>query len=70
MIVADHVTLRFRTDDDTSLPTATNGEIVGEAEDGSEVQALILSVAGAADPGDGSHFHELVAGRKQKNKGE
>lgn len=34
-IVADHVTLRFRTDAETPLPTATNGEIVGEAEDGS-----------------------------------
>lgn len=55
--VADHVTLRFGTDDQTPLPTATGGDIVGEADDGAGVQALVVRIGGTTDRGDGSHYH-------------
>src|SRR5690606_6483262 len=56
-LVADHVTLRFGTDEDTPLPTARTGEVVGEADDGAGVQALVVRIGGKTDRGDGSHFH-------------
>lgn len=68
-LVADHVTLRFGTDEDTPLPTARTGEIVGEADDGEGVQALVVRIDGTTDRGDGSHFHltwSLGPGRRAK----
>ena len=56
-IVADHVTLRFGTDGHTPLPAQTSGEIVGEADDGSGVQALVVRIGGTTDRGDGSVYH-------------
>lgn len=56
-IIADHVTLRFGTDADTQLPTTTSGEIMGEADDGRGVQALVGRIGGTIERGDGSHFH-------------
>ncbi len=63
---ADHVTLRFGTDGETPLPTAQTGEVIGEADDGVGVQALILRIDGKTERGDGSHFHitwSLAPGR-------
>ena len=68
-LVADHVTLRFGTDEDTPLPTARTGEVVGEADDGEGVQALVVRIAGTTDRGDGSHYHitwSLGPGRRAK----
>ena len=68
-LVADHVTLRFGTDADTPLPTARTGEIVGEADDGEGVQALVVRIGGTTDRGDGSHYHitwSLGPGRRAK----
>ena len=56
-VVADHVTLRFGTDAGTSLPAETEGEVVGEADDGEGVQALVVRIGGTTERGDGSHFH-------------
>ncbi len=56
-IIADHVTLRFGTYAGTLLPTADSGEVVGEADDGAGVQALVIRIDGTAERGDGSHFH-------------
>lgn len=55
--VADHVTLRFGTNADTPVPTAHFGEILGEADDGAGVQALVLEIEGTTERGDGSHYH-------------
>jgi hypothetical protein len=68
-VVADHVTLRFGTDEDTPLPAARSGEIVGEVDDGAGVQALIVRIGGTTDRGDGSHYHitwSLGPGREAK----
>jgi hypothetical protein len=67
--VADHVTLRFGTDDSTPLPASSSGEVIGEADDDAGVQALVVRIGGTTDRGDGSHFHitwSLEPGRRAK----
>ncbi len=68
-LAADHVTLRFGTDDATPLPAARCGEIVGRADDGEGVEALVVRIAGTTERGDGSHYHiswSLEGGRRAK----
>lgn len=67
--VADHVTRRFGSQASDPLPVATSGVIVGEADDGHGVQALVVEIAGSTERGDGSHFHitwSLAPGRNAK----
>ena len=64
--VADHVTLEFRPSK-PKLPTATSGEIVGEADDGRGVQALVVRIDGTTGRPDGSTYHvtwSLEPGRR------
>lgn len=67
-VVADHVTLAFdplRPE----LPTETAGEVVGEADDGRGVQALVVRIGGTTDRPDGSTYHltwSIADGRKAK----
>jgi hypothetical protein len=66
--VADHVTLKFAPGE-AGLPTETEGEIVGEADDGAGVQALVVRIAGTTDRPDGSTYHitwSLADGREAK----
>lgn len=68
-LIGDHVTLRFGSDSNTVLPTSRTGEIVGEADDGHGVQALVVKIEGTTDRGDGSHYHitwSLAPGRTAK----
>jgi hypothetical protein len=65
-VVADHVTLAFRPSR-PRLPAETEGEVVGEADDGSGVQALVVRIGGATDRPDGSTYHltwSLAPGRR------
>lgn len=55
--IADHVTLRSGTDGGTALPRARSGKIVGEADDGMGVQALVVRIGETTARGDGNHFH-------------
>lgn len=67
--IADHVTLRFGTHKSTPLPTSRSGDVVGVADDGRGVQALVVRIGGTTDRGDGSHYHitwSLADGRKAK----
>ena len=67
-VVADHVTLKFG-DVRAIPPTYTWGEIVGEADDGAGVQALVVSIRGTTERPDGSTYHitwSLAAGRQAK----
>lgn len=67
-VVADHVTLAFG-DRQARLPSETRGEIVGEADDGRGVQALVVRIGGTTDRPDGSTFHitwSLADGRRAK----
>lgn len=68
-VVADHVTLRYGTDVQTALPTEHAGAVIGEADDGLGVQALVVAIGGRSERGDGSHYHltwSLAKGRKAK----
>ena len=68
-VVADHVTLRSRSASKSVLPEETHGEIVGRADDGSGVEAMVVSIGGTTDRPDGSTYHitwSLEDGRRAK----
>ncbi|HEV2530229.1 hypothetical protein [Phenylobacterium sp.] len=70
--VADHVTLKFG-DAAARLPTETSGEIVGLADDGRGVQAMVVRIGGTTDRPDGSTYHitwSLAPGRRAKESNE
>ena len=64
---ADHVTLRTGAAEEAALPEETEGEIVGRADDGSGVEAMVVAIGGTTDRPDGSTYHitwSLEPGRK------
>jgi hypothetical protein len=67
-VVAHHVTQKFG--DVAALPpTATAGEIVGMADDGLGVQAMVVKIDGTTDRPDGSTYHitwSLAPGREAR----
>ena len=54
---ADHVTLRTRAPEDSPLPDETLGEIVGRADDGRGLEAMVVAIGGTTDRPDGSVYH-------------
>lgn len=67
-VIAHHVTRTFG-DRTASPPTETAGQIVGEADDGAGVHALIVAIAGTTDRPDGSTYHvtwSLGPGRRSR----
>ncbi len=56
LVVAHHVTLKFG-DRAAALPAETSGEIVGEADDGLGVQALVVRIGGTERRPDGGTYH-------------
>jgi hypothetical protein len=71
-VVAHHVTLKLG-DQAAQLPTETAGEIVGEADDGAGVQALVVRIGGTSDRPDGSTYHitwSLAPGRQARESNE
>jgi hypothetical protein len=68
-VVADHVTLAARAAHDAPLPDETAGEIVGRADDGEGVEAMVIAIAGTTDRPGGGTYHitwSLGAGRRAK----
>jgi hypothetical protein len=66
---ADHVTLRTRSAEDAPLPQETEGEIVGRAEDGRGVEAMVVAIGGTTDRPGGGTYHitwSLEPGREAK----
>ncbi|CAN7488338.1 hypothetical protein LJR219_003351 [Phenylobacterium sp. LjRoot219] len=55
-VVAHHVTQKFG-DVRADPPSATAGEVVGVADDGQGVQALVVRIDGATARPDGSTYH-------------
>jgi hypothetical protein len=53
---ADHITLA-RAPDDAPLPQPVEAEIVGRADDGEGVEAMVVRLDGGTDRPDGSTFH-------------
>ena len=67
--IAHHVTLEGGAADDTPLPPPATAEIVGEADDGEGVQALVVELNGTTDRPDGSTYHitwSLAEGRQAR----
>src|SRR3954464_299220 len=54
---ADHVTLQTDASPDAPLPEGNMGEIVGRADDGQGVEAMVVSIGGTTDRPDGSTYH-------------
>lgn len=68
-VVADHVTLRARASTDAPLPQEDAGEIVGRADDGRGVEAMVVRIGGTTERPDGSTYHitwSLADGRRAK----
>lgn len=68
-VVADHVTLQAKAAAGAPLPDETLGEIVGRADDGKGVEALVVAIGGTTDRPDGSTYHitwSLADGRRAR----
>ena len=68
-VVADHVTLAAGASRDAPRPQESEGLIVGRADDGRGVEAMIVSIGGTTDRPDGSVYHipwSLADGRRAK----
>jgi hypothetical protein len=68
-VVADHVTLRPRASRGAPLPGVDWGEIVGRADDGTGVEAMVVAIGSSVDRPDGSIYHitwSLADGRHAK----
>ena len=68
-VVADHVTLRARASRSAELPGPVVCEIVGRADDGAGVEAMVVTIDGGTDRPDGSTYHitwSLAPGRRAK----
>lgn len=55
-VVAHHVTLAFGPVT-RELPGETKGEVIGVADDGQGVEALVVRIGGRTERPDGSTFH-------------
>ena len=67
-VVAHHVTQKFG-DVAAAPPSETAGEVVGVADDGQGVQALVVRIAGSTRRPDGSTYHitwSLAPGRQAR----
>lgn len=67
--IADHVTLRSRVHEQSALPPATVGVIVGRSDDGRGVQAMVVQVDGSTGRPDGGTYHitwSLEPGREAR----
>jgi hypothetical protein len=67
--IADHVTLAVKAAKDAPLPQENEGEIIGRADDGRGVEAMVVRIAGTSDRPDGSIYHitwSLEDGRRAK----
>ena len=68
-VVAEHVTHSFGVGPGHPLPKETEGRVVGVADDGRGVQALVVEIAGGIRRPDGSVFHvtwSLGPGRRPR----
>jgi hypothetical protein len=72
IVIAHHVTLKFG-DQTATPPGETVGEIIGEADDGVGVQALLVAIDGDPARPDGGTFHitwSLAEGREARESNE
>lgn len=71
--VADHVALASKAAADAPLPEETEAEIVGRADDGQGIEAMVVRLGGTTGRPDGSTWHitwSLEDGREAKESNE
>lgn len=56
-VIAHHITLVHGVPLDAPIPTVTAGKIVGVADDGERVQALVVAIVGQTQRPDGKTYH-------------
>lgn len=56
-VLAHHITHTFPATKETPLPVETTAEIIGVADNGVGVQALVVSINGTTERPDGKIFH-------------
>jgi hypothetical protein len=56
-VIADHVTLDADARADDPLPKARSAELVGAADDGEGLQAMVVAIDGTTERPDGSTYH-------------
>jgi hypothetical protein len=71
-VVAHHVTLASGTNETTPLPSEYAAEVVGIADDGEGVQALVVRIGGTTARADGGTYHitwslDRAKGRKAQH---
>jgi hypothetical protein len=67
--IAHHVTLKVGAQPSEKAPVAADPEVVGIADDGIGVQALVVRLGGTTERPDGGTYHitwSLAKGRKAK----
>lgn len=67
-VIADHVTFG-RAKEAPAMPRHNHARVVGRADDGEGVEALVVELGGATDRWDGSTYHitwSLAEGREAK----
>jgi hypothetical protein len=67
--VADHVTLQSHVAADTPPPPPVTCRIVGRADDGAGVEAMVVEIDGSTDRPDGSTFHITWSLDRRKGRG-
>jgi hypothetical protein len=68
-VIAHHVTLRPRVHRGSKLPPERAGEVIGVADDGHGVQALVVRIGGTHERPGGGTYHvtwSLAEGRRPK----
>ena len=71
-VVADHVTLASGVSAATPVPAEHEGAVVGRADDGAGVEALVVEIGGTTDRPDGGAYHltwsiDRARGREMKH---
>jgi hypothetical protein len=56
-VVADHITLASRVAEGAQPPSETTGEIVGRADDGEGVEAMVVRIGDTTDRPGGGTYH-------------
>lgn len=56
-VIADHVTLDADAAQDGPLPHDVRAQIVGHADDGRGLEALVVAIDGSTDRPDGGTYH-------------
>jgi hypothetical protein len=67
--VADHVTLKANVPSSARLPGEVTARIVGHADDGEGVEAMVVDIGGSTDRPGGGTYHitwSLADGRKAR----